>query len=345
MLMRNRPLHGSEIVMAKYRRSIGLCAAGLVLTLGSAPLSGAPGPLFSNAGADPAEPGLSTGTVSASGAPAPVGGQWSELQRDITGANALAGVSMHPGGVAGTYRLADDLTVSGFAYGWSVGSMSFFAYIGDGNASFTGLQVRIWSGMPDAPGSSVVWDSAGTGAALISAPMGVYRAFDSVSLPFTAPEATRPISRLTLTTPGLVLAPGVYWVDWQGTLSDPNASAFSPLVTRTGVRGTAGANARQLISVGGIGQWTGVLDPGKPAASPDVAQELPFLIEGSAAASPCPGDADSSGGINFSDITSTLAHWGASYLPSTGAGDADGNGVVEFADVTAALVAWGGACP
>lgn len=57
----------------------------------------------------------------------------------------------------------------------------------------------------------------------------------------------------------------------------------------------------------------------------------------------CPGDADGSGSVDFGDITSVLANWGATgsaVLP----GDADGFGPVDFADITSVLANWGSEC-
>lgn len=62
-------------------------------------------------------------------------------------------------------------------------------------------------------------------------------------------------------------------------------------------------------------------------------------------APPCFGDADGNGVVNFGDITSVLANFGANYLPGTGAGDADLNGVVNFTDVTNVLANFGRVCP
>lgn len=60
---------------------------------------------------------------------------------------------------------------------------------------------------------------------------------------------------------------------------------------------------------------------------------------------PFAGDADSDLVVNFADITSVLANFGAVYgAPSTGPGDADKNGTVEFADISSVLANFGFAC-
>lgn len=58
---------------------------------------------------------------------------------------------------------------------------------------------------------------------------------------------------------------------------------------------------------------------------------------------PCIGDADASGAVDFGDITSILANYGATGAPFI-TGDADGSGVVDFGDITAVLANWGNAC-
>lgn len=61
---------------------------------------------------------------------------------------------------------------------------------------------------------------------------------------------------------------------------------------------------------------------------------------------PCPGDADGNGVVDFSDITSVLGAWLASYGEGqTGPGDANRDGVVDFNDISNVLANWGGTCP
>lgn len=58
----------------------------------------------------------------------------------------------------------------------------------------------------------------------------------------------------------------------------------------------------------------------------------------------CPGNANGDGVVDFGDISSVLANWGASYGAGTGPGDADASGLVDFDDVTAVLTNWLRAC-
>ncbi len=59
----------------------------------------------------------------------------------------------------------------------------------------------------------------------------------------------------------------------------------------------------------------------------------------------CPGDADSSGTVDFGDITSVLSNWLTDYSPGSGPGDANADGGVDFSDVTTVLSEWLSACP
>ncbi len=60
----------------------------------------------------------------------------------------------------------------------------------------------------------------------------------------------------------------------------------------------------------------------------------------------CIGDADDDLDVDFNDITTTLANFGANYLPSpgTGPGDTDDDGDVDFNDITTTLANFGANC-
>lgn len=58
----------------------------------------------------------------------------------------------------------------------------------------------------------------------------------------------------------------------------------------------------------------------------------------------CPGNANGDGLVDFQDISSVLANWGADYGGGTGPGDADESGVVNFDDVTSVLTNWLSLC-
>lgn len=59
----------------------------------------------------------------------------------------------------------------------------------------------------------------------------------------------------------------------------------------------------------------------------------------------CEGDADGDNMVNFGDITSVLANFGAMYTPGAGGpGDANFDGSVNFADITSVLANFGNNC-
>lgn len=59
---------------------------------------------------------------------------------------------------------------------------------------------------------------------------------------------------------------------------------------------------------------------------------------------PCDGDADGDRTVDFDDINSVIANWGADYGAGTGPGDANGSGLVDFDDINAIIANWGAAC-
>lgn len=62
-------------------------------------------------------------------------------------------------------------------------------------------------------------------------------------------------------------------------------------------------------------------------------------------AAPCPGDADGSGDVGFSDVLVLLADWGVCPPPPDACpGNIDGDGDVDFADLLIVLSSWG-PCP
>jgi PKD repeat protein len=60
---------------------------------------------------------------------------------------------------------------------------------------------------------------------------------------------------------------------------------------------------------------------------------------------PCPGDANNDGVVNFADVTSVLTFFGSTYNPGIdGLGDANNDGDVSFADITEVLTFFGIPC-
>lgn len=314
--------------------------AALALAAGAASAA----PIFSNGGGSPSDPGLSTGTVALSGAVAPAGDVWSECPGASGVANAIAGFSSHLTGTTGAYRFADDFTIPPGA-SWHVDSIAFFAYqagAGGPSSPFTSINLRIWSGRPGDAGSAVVFGDTSTNRLTASAATNILRIFNSTALPSpAAPDALRRVWR-TDAAVNTTLGPGTYWLDWQYTTSATGGDAFSPPVTIAGQRTRAGANARQFQTASG-GVWVDVLDTGKPATAADVAQDFPFIIDGSLVPA-CPGDADGDHAVGLGDVAILINHWSFTVTPGTD-GDLDADGFVGLADLAIVINNWSAICP
>jgi hypothetical protein len=228
-----------------------------------------------NGGAPNSSPsGLATGATSKSGVAAPTGAQWSEVQNNAGNtaeANTSAGSTC-----TGTFRIADNFTVPA-GQTWNITSIDTYAYqtgASPGTSPFTGATIRVWNAAP--PGGMVVYGDTTTNRLGSTTFAGLYRIFNTVAPPpGTAPGTTRPIFRNTITTTGLTLTAGTYWIDY--AFSGP-ATAFCPTTTVVDTRGLPGWNALQLTAAPST--WTPVLDAGNPATAPDIPQDFPFQING-----------------------------------------------------------------
>jgi len=265
----------------------------LALTAGASAQSTA---IFSNARlADLADPGLSTGVLTASGVMPPASKRWSELQTlSNTGANAITGFSVHDDDHG--YRLADDFTVTS---PWYIDEIVVYAFVtGAGSTNpFTGANFQIWSGQPGLASSTVRFGDATTNRLSSAVATDMLRVFSTATISGatapTLPTTDRTIWELRLSvSPPLSLRTGTFWIDWQA-ITAPGVAAFSPAITPLGqrVRTTGPAsNARQLRLAEPpvlADTWLLINDPGKPATAPDLAQELAFVLRGVALPAPC----------------------------------------------------------
>jgi hypothetical protein len=129
--------------------------------------------------------------------------------------------------------------------------MKFFGYQTNSTttSTFTAMTLRIWDGVPDAPGSSVVFGDAVTNRMTGTTWSGIYRVSEAG---LTA--TTRPIMANTLAV-GATLAAGTYWadVDAAGSLA---SGPFAPPITILGQ--TTTGNAKQLATASTT--WTDLLD-------------------------------------------------------------------------------------
>ena len=229
--------------------------------------------------------GLAPAPNSKSGVDAPFLSFWSEVQNDtgdLATSNSPAGYGANPG----QQHLADDFSVPA-GQTWMIENVEIFAYVTNAPATpspVTAAALRIWRGRPGDPGSVAVFGDTSTSRLSSSTDTSLFRIFNSIVPPATAPGTTRKIWRNTLVTaPPLVLSPDTYWIQW---VTQATAPAFHPSVTVGGTRGLTGWNARQLTLADGL--WADVVDEGRPDTAPDVPQDFPFKVNGTIVAPPPP---------------------------------------------------------
>lgn len=215
---------------------------------------------------------LSTGAISLSGNSAPVGSTWSEVAADsATTANSNTGYT-----ASGSFRLADNFIVP-VGQTFEVSSIDLFAYVTGSSAAsspFTGVTLQVWNGRPGDGGSSVVFGDPTTNVLGSSTFANMYRLFNSTTpAPGNPTGTTRPIFQNSVSTSGLTLTAGEYWLDFSLTAG---GTVFYPAITIPGVRTVSGWNARQFSGT----SWADALDGGNPSTIPDVAQDLPFVLNG-----------------------------------------------------------------
>ncbi len=245
---------------------------------------------YVNAGAQTYVNGvLSTGATSLSGVAAPAGTTWSECQNptgDLTIANTLAGAGAQ---ITANNTVADDFTVPA-GPDWAVSKITVYAYstgYAGTTSPFNDVRIRIHNSNPMAGPTTVVFGDLTTNRLSASSFTNIYRIFNSVVTPATAPGTTRKIWKLEANV-SVTLPPGTYWLEFQTGASV--TSNFVPLSSPLGVRTLPGYNAIQSLS----GTWGLLQDDGQGPASPaPVATALPFSIDyttGACAGTPTPGN-------------------------------------------------------
>ena len=244
-----------------------LTSAALSLVGPIAPASAAGVLLYSNGGLNPV-------AASTSGVAAPAGYYWSEAQHDV----AVPSVANTTGHKVehGEYRQADDFTVPA-GQAWTIDSVDVVGFAStDTAAPIIGATLRIWSGVPGASGSRVVFGDPSTNRLRSSVDTHVYRIADSTG--GAAPEPPDTMRKMylnSLAVAGVTLPGGTYWIDYDLTATG-SLTAASPTLTIPGSRGVAGWNAR-IAEVGG---WRGLIDAGYPLSGADVPQDIPFNVNG-----------------------------------------------------------------
>lgn len=169
-------------------------------------------------------------------------------------------------------RIADDFVVDSE---WTIESIKLFGYqtkAFDGISTFTGAYLQIWDGSPDDPGSNVIWGDLSTNRMTSTSFTNIFRMLESDD-----PENNiRAIMEIVCETPGLVLNPGTYWIDF--SLDGSAASGpWHPPITILGQNTTG--NALQFIPP----NWNPVIDSGS-----DTPQGATFEIYGPSDPVPVP---------------------------------------------------------
>lgn len=170
-------------------------------------------------------------------------------------------------------RIADDFVVN---QTWTVESIKLFSYqsFSGTTSTFTGGYIRILDNAPNA-GGNVIWGDLTTNRMVSSSFSGIYR------VNATSPQnSDRPVMEIVCTTPGLVLNPGAYWIEFflDGTLS---SGPWLPPISILGQ--TITGNALQFDYVNGV--WAVMYDIG---LTPPAPQGAPFVIYGTTGVAPIP---------------------------------------------------------
>jgi hypothetical protein len=185
---------------------------------------------------------------------------------------------------AGTNRLADDFTVPA-GQTWTINSVTVFGYqTGATAVSINSGTLRILSTSPGVNAApTVVFGDTTTNRVT---PANVTLAGTNRVTSTTLTATDRLIQAIPLAvTPGLVLQPGTYWIDFgaAGTVaSGPFFPPLSPAVTAPAANGNAfngAAGAIYPAAVQNLGNPT--CAPG--ATLPGPAHGIPFIIDGTSA--------------------------------------------------------------
>lgn len=158
-------------------------------------------------------------------------------------------------------RVADDFTVTGS--GWLIDTITFFGYQtgSSTNSTFTAVNLQIWDGPPNEPGSMIVFGDPVTNRMISSEWSNMYRVLDTALTATDRPVMANVVEVSTF------LPPGTYWLDWQadGTLT---SGPWAPPISILGQ--TTTGNALQWT-----GAWAPLIDTGSGTV-----QGLPFIITG-----------------------------------------------------------------
>ena len=174
--------------------------------------------------------------------------------------------------IANDNRIADNFTIPA-GESWAIDEIVFFAYQTGSTTTSTidDLRVRIWDGIPDEPGSTIVFGDLTTNVLAATAFSGIYRVTDT-----TSGATNRPImaNQATINT---VLTEGTYYLDWMsgGTLG---SGPWAPPITING-QTTTGDGLQSLAGAA----YGPAIDTGSSTV-----QGFPFIIMGTVQGGPIP---------------------------------------------------------
>jgi hypothetical protein len=162
---------------------------------------------------------------------------------------------------AAGYTVADDFTVTG-TDPWAVSSVDIFGYQTGSTttSSFTGGYIRIWDGDPSS-GGQVIWGDLTTNRMTSTVWTNCYRVNASGG------GTTRPIMKITCSTPGLLLNPGTYWIEFTTTGSLSSGPWVPPVCLSTPQSGNAI-------------QWVGTAWQPIVSGTDAYPQGVPFILNG-----------------------------------------------------------------
>ncbi len=284
---------------------------------------------------------LSIGATTKSGAAAPAGTTWSEVQNDASSttiANTTAGFRA----LGTTDRIADDFVVP-TGQTWTITGLRFFGYqTGSTTTStFTGLTVRILNGAP--PTGTVVFGDMTTNRLTSTGFSSIYRTFNTVVPPTcggapTAAATNRPIMELNADGLNIVLTAGTYWLDWSYTGSGVSGP-WCPLTTVLDTRAAnPAANALQSVNLGVT--YVAVADAGQGCGPTPVAQDYPFIITGDSSGG-CYPDCNLSGNLTIADFGCFQAAFAGGNMYA----DCNQSGTLTIADFGCFQAAFAAGCP
>lgn len=163
-------------------------------------------------------------------------------------------------------RVADQFTITD-AGGWQIDTITFYSFQPNSTttSNINGLNLRIWDGPPNNPGSSIVFGDTITNRLDSSSWANIYRAFNVLS-----GNTSRPVMA-NVATVNTTLMAGTYWLDWQ-TSASSGSNPDVPPITINGQTTTGDA----LGSSNNGTSWSNLMDTGSQTQ-----QGLPFVIRGS----------------------------------------------------------------